>query len=121
MIRLLRALFATPEAERDPAAWATRLFAHIGVGLIGWAFFLPALGPWGAVLSVSILYTIWEAGQWPGSPRMLWDALLDWSVVILSLLLVASAWERNGTATALSGAAILIICAVGVVKRRPLP
>lgn len=36
MIRLLRSIYATPEAERDPAAWATRFMAHLGLGAALW-------------------------------------------------------------------------------------
>lgn len=117
MIRLLRALFAAPDAERDPAAWATRLFAHMGVGLIGWLFFTLPLGPWGAVAAVAVLYCIWETGQWPGGRRMAWDAVLDWCAVALAASAAASAWEQVGWAAAGAAVAALAIAAAGVWRR----
>lgn len=117
MIRLIRSLFATPEAERDPSAWASRLFAHMGVGLVGWVFFALPLGPWGAVAAVALLYAIWETGQSPRSWRMAWDGALDWCAVVVAVTAAASIWDHSTAGVIGCGATAVIICAAGVWRR----
>ena len=63
MIRLLRALFADPEAERDAGAWATRFMAHVGVGSLLWMAFVSVAGPGWASGILGAVYIAWEVGQ----------------------------------------------------------
>lgn len=79
MIRLIRALFATPGAEPDAEGWATRYCAHQGLALLGGAALWSLMGQSGLILSL-IGYAVWETAQW--LPRRGWyllaDCVLDW-------------------------------------------
>lgn len=107
MWKLLKELFNTPSAEREPEPWATRAAAHFGVGTVLCLIMVPLLGPWGAVAIISAAYALWELCQWPGGLRMAWDGILDWVAVVLGAV---AAGNITG-ATPWAGAAIAV-CAV---------
>lgn len=118
MIRLLRALFAAPEAERDPAAWATRFAAHLGLGAILWLVLAGAVGPGWASGLLAALYAAWEALQWPGGRRMAWDALLDCVAVWLALTGLWAVAHGQGLAATGCGLAALAVVWAGVRVRQ---
>ena len=117
MIALLRALFATPEAERDPEAWATRYAAHFGIGCIGWLLLVRFTGPWGAACAVAALYAAWEALQWPGGWRMAADGVLDWCAVTLGLCALTAVWMHDIPAALGFGLAAVVVALAGIEKR----
>ncbi|MCV2448885.1 hypothetical protein [Paracoccus sp. DMF] len=73
----------TPEAQRDPYAWASVLLAHAWIG--GAAY--PLVGWW-----LVAIYAAFEAVQAVISRRPLWwDSALDWCAVCLGAASVAYA------------------------------
>lgn len=117
MIRLLRALFASPEAERDPEAWALRLAAHAGVGAALWLL-LAWAGPAWATGLVAATLGAWEAWQWQGGRRMAFDGLLDLMAgVIPAVGLYAVAHHQTAAAVG-CGLAALAVVAAGVWRRQ---
>lgn len=117
MIRLLRALFASPEAERDPEAWALRLAAHAGVGAALWLL-LAWTGPAWATGLVAAALGAWEAVQWQGGRRMAFDGLLDWLGGVIPAVALYAVWHHQTAAAVGCGIAMLIVMAAGVEKRR---
>lgn len=117
MIRLLRNLFATPEAERAPAEWALRFMGHFGLAAIFFPALLPAIGPdWSAVV-VCTVYAFWEVLQWRGGWRMVMDGVLDWVAVALSVGGLWSLWHQSaGWALGFAVAAFCVIVS-GVWRR----
>lgn len=107
MIPLIRSLFASPEAERDPTAWATRYAAHVGVGAALWSATAWALGPW-AVALVAALAVVWEAAQWQGGKPALWDGVLDATGMIFGALMFVPS----------VGLAAAVVLAAGVKARQ---
>lgn len=118
MIRLLRALFAAPEAEADAAAWATRFAAHLGLGAILWLVLAGAIGPGWASGLLAGGYSAWEALQWPGGRRMAWDGALDCVAVWLALTGLWAVAHGQGMAATGCGLAALAVIAAGVERRR---
>lgn len=117
MIGLLRALFASPEAERDPEAWALRLAAHAGLGAALWLL-LAWTGPAWATGLVGAALGAWEAVQWQGGRRMAFDGLLDLMAgVIPAVGLYAVAHHQTAAAVG-CGFALVAVMAAGVGKRR---
>ena len=93
MIRLLANMFCAPEAEADPAAWATRFCAHQGLAA---AVTLLLLAVWHPAVVVGVLlaaYALWEVAQYRAAPRrsraLLADCLLDWCAWSLMVLAIA--------------------------------
>lgn len=117
MIRLIRALFATPEAERDPAAWATRYAAHVGVGAALWLIVQVWADPFPATAAVAALMAAWEVAQWRGGARMAWDGLLDWCGVTLAAAALWAVADGQIGWAAFSGAAVVATLAAGVWRR----
>lgn len=118
MIRLLRALFASPEAERDPAAWATRFAAHLGLGCIAWLVLAGIIGPGWASGLLAGGYSAWEALQWPGGRRMAWDGALDCVAVWLALTGLWAVAHGQGAAALGCGLAALAVVWAGVRVRQ---
>ena len=135
MIRILLSMFRAPEAERDPEAWATRLFGHVGVGVLLWLAALAILpesfqsetiphliavllsGPEGAALVVAIAYAAWEALQWRGGARMAFDGLLDWVAVIIAPCALVQVWHHQVGAAAAFVIALMAVVVAGVWRR----
>lgn len=118
MIRLLRALFATPEAERDPAAWATRFMAHLGLGSCLWLVLAGVTGPGWASGILGAGYAAWEIAQWPGGRRMAFDGLLDCVAVWLALTGLWAVAHGQGAAASGCGLAALAVIWAGVWRRQ---
>lgn len=94
VIDFLAAMFRTPGAEDDPAAWATRFCAHQGLAA---AVTLLLLAVWHPAVVVGVLlaaYALWEVAQYRAaatrSRALLADCLLDWCA--WSLMVLAVAW-----------------------------
>lgn len=117
MMNLLRALFAAPDAERDPAAWATRLTAHAGVGAGLWLL-LAGMGPAWATGLVAAALGAWEAVQWQGGRRMAFDGLLDFMAGVIPAVGLYAVWHHQTAAAVGCGFALLAVLAAGVRKRR---
>ena len=116
MIYVLRALFAAPEAERDPADWATRFAAHVGLACILWLVLVDATDPGWATGILLAGYAAWEAAQWPGGWRMAFDGLLDWVAFALALLGLRAVHHHHEALP--FGLAALIVVMAGVWRRR---
>lgn len=117
MMALLRALFTTPEAERDPEAWATRFAAHFGLGCALWLVLVRFAGPWGATGGVALLYAAWEIAQWPGGWRMAADGVLDWCAVSIGVCALAYVWDRDAAAALGCGLAAAVVALAGIERR----
>lgn len=88
----------TPEAQRDPYAWASVLLAHAWIG--GAAY--PLVGWW-----LVLIYAAFEVVQAITSRRPLWwDSALDWCAVWLGA-------EGVATSSHTPAAAVLCIAFVG--------
>lgn len=78
----------TPEAQRDPYAWASVLLAHAALGAAGWA----AIG-WWAVL----VYVAFEVAQAVAARRLYaWDSILDACGFGCGALLASGLWLHDG-------------------------
>lgn len=78
----------TPEAQRDPYAWASVLLAHAALGVAGWA----AIG-WWAVL----IYVAFEVAQAVTASRLYaWDSILDACGFSCGALLASGLWLHDG-------------------------
>ena len=117
MIRLLRTLYATPEAERDPAAWATRFAAHLGLGAVLWLVLAGVIGPGWASGILAAGYAAFEALQWPGGRRMAWDGLLDCVAFWTALTALWAVAHGQGLAATGCGLAALAVMWAGVWRR----
>lgn len=117
MIRLLIALYGSPDAERDPEAWATRFMAHLGLGVVLWLILSGIIGPTWAAGICGVIYAAFEILQWPGGRRMAFDGIVD-SVAFWTGL--AGLWAvAHGQDLAASGCglAALLIVWVGAWRR----
>lgn len=115
MRMLLRRLWESPAAEVDPADWATRFAAHMGLSA-GVMIALLALLPGSLALAVSLLgYAAWEWSQWRRGRGWLlaWDCVLDWCAWAVMALAIAT----EGAAAAAYMLAALAICGAGVWRR----
>ena len=117
MMALLRALYASPEAERDPEAWATRFAAHFGLGCLGWLLLVRFTGPQSAAVAVCLAYLAWEALQWPGGLRMAADGVLDWCAVTLGVCALAAVWMHDAPAALGFGLATIVVALAGIERR----
>lgn len=100
MIRILLAMFHSPEAQRAPYCWASAMVGHCWIGVGIWGGLAILLDRWTAVWLAPLLYLIvWEGGQIIAtrkrSWRMVWDGLLDASAVALGC--IAAAHLRDGS------------------------
>lgn len=78
----------TPDAQRDPYAWASVLLAHAALGAAGWA----AIG-WWAVL----VYVAFEVAQAVAARRLYaWDSILDACGFGCGALLASGLWLHDG-------------------------
>lgn len=119
LYRVLRRMWESPGTETDPADWATRFSAHMGLSA-AITIALLALLPDTLVLSVSLLgYAAWEWSQWRRARGWLlwWDCVLDWTAWAVMALAV----QNLGRADAVTAAALMLvavaICAAGVWRR----
>ena len=117
MIRLLRALFASPDAERDPMEWATRFMAHLGLGCVVWLILAELAGPAGACLICGGAYAAFEAAQWQGGRRMAFDGLLDFVAFAFALTGLFAVAHQQGQAGMACGLAALAVVWAGVWRR----
>lgn len=117
VLLLLRALHASPAAERDPEAWATRFMAHTGLGCVLWLVLVGLVGSGWASAIAAAGYAGWEAWQWPGGARMAFDGLLDWVAFASALTGQWAAWHGQGGAATGCGLAALVVVWVGVWRR----
>lgn len=116
MIQLIKSLFASPEAETDPSAWATRFVAHFGLGVAATTI-LALLLPLTYALGLSMIaYTLWEAAQYHHAPpaarttALRWDGLLDlaaWSCGAFVVGMLAQGAILNAVMFVGAGAAVL--------------
>ncbi|ARJ70075.1 hypothetical protein [Paracoccus contaminans] len=130
MIALIRAMFATPEAQADPYVWAAALMGHwaIGAGLTALIMAIWIIREaWNAVAVLSMAYLVgWEGGQLitaAGPQRRLswalvWDGILDWSAVTLGAITAAALWHRRRRLIAAAVAATAVILTAGVGRRK---
>lgn len=118
MIRLLRDLFAAPEAEADAGAWATRFAAHLGLGACLWLVLVGVTSPAWATGFLGAGYATWEALQWPGGRRMAWDGALDCVAVWLALTGLWAVAHGQGLAATGCGLAALAVVWAGVRVRQ---
>lgn len=116
MLELIKSLFDTPEAESDPAAWATRFVAHFGLG-VAITTILALLLPLSYALGLSMVgYTVWEAAQYRVAPpaarskALRWDGVLDlaaWSCGAFVVGMLAQGAILNAVMFVGAGAAVL--------------
>lgn len=100
----------TPDAQRDPYAWAAVLVAHAGLGCAGWV-----LIGWWAVL----VYLTFEAVQAVAARQALWwDSVLDACAFAIGAALMAAGWAQDTGLAVLAIVAIAIIAAAGAAARR---
>lgn len=128
MIDLLRAMFATPEAQSDPYAWAAVLMGHwaIGAGLTALVIALSPFPARRAAIAVSLAYLIgWEGGQLLAAAlhgsvtrALIWDGLLDWTAVTLGAITAAAVWQHRRRVVAAAVAATIIILTAGTARRK---
>ena len=97
----------TPEAQRDPYAWASVLLAHAALGAAGWA----AIG-WWAVL----VYVAFEVAQALAARRLYaWDSILDACGFTCGALLGHGLWSHDAR---LTGAGIAVAACIAVAGWR---
>lgn len=129
MIALIRAMFATPEAQSDPYVWAAALAGHwaIGAGLAGLVMAILPRGVWSAVAMLSMAYLVgWEGGQLIAaagpqrglSRALVWDGILDWTAVTLGAITAAALWQHRRRIIAAAVAATVVILTAGVGRRK---
>lgn len=114
---IVAALFATPEAERDPEAWVTRFAAHLGLGAVVWLLLVRWVGPWSAATVVSLAYLAWEGLQWRGGWRMMADAALDWVAVAMGVCALTFVWQQDANAALACGVSTVAVAVAGVLRR----
>lgn len=107
MLKLLRQMMRTPEAQRDPYQWAATLLAHAFIGVA-----LAALLPWWVPVAA---YAGWEAVQWWRFKADPWDCLLDWVAVCLGVCVAIALSADQGAAAACLALALILL--VGVRAR----
>lgn len=100
---LIGDMLRTPDAQDDPADWATTLLAHamIGVGL-------AVLIPWWLVVGG---YAAWEAVQWRRYGAGVMDCALDWCAVSLGVCVALWVYPTQAVL------ALVVVMAVGVRAR----
>lgn len=130
MIELIREMIRAPEAQADAHYWASVLLGHwaIGAGLTGLVMAIWSRSAWDSALMLSLAYLLgWEGGQMimaaydlhvALSWQLVWDAVLDWTAVSLGALTTAAVWQRRRRIIAGSVAAVAVVLAVGVGRRR---
>lgn len=106
MIGFIKDLLRSPEAQREPGAWAATLLAHAMI-CCGLAAFLPGL-------VVVAGYALWEGVQWRKYGADAWDCLLDWSGASLGVCVAAMSYPGKQGAVL----ALVVVLAVGVQRRR---
>ena len=106
MLDFIKDLLRSPEAQRDPGAWAATLLAHAMI-CNGLAAFLP----WWVVVAG---YALWEGVQWRKYGADAWDCLLDWSGASLGVCVAAMSYPGKQGAVL----ALVVVLLVGVRKRR---
>lgn len=100
----------TPEAQRDPYAWASVLLAHAALGAAGWA----AIG-WWAVL----VYVAFEVAQAVAARRLYaWDSILDACGFACGAALAAGLWRHDLALVAAAVISCAMIAAAGAMARR---
>lgn len=114
MIELLRALFNSPEAERNAEAWATRFAAHTGIGCIIWLSLVGIIGPVAASALCVIGYASFEMLQWRGGWRMALDGVLDFVAFAFAVCGLYAAWYQQNLAASASGLSAIIVAAAGI-------
>lgn len=123
MLQVLKDLFKSPEAERDPADWLSRYMAHDGAAAFLWLAVLSfTREPESAALAVVVVYAAWEAMQWRGGVRMALDGLLDWCAFTTRACALVQVWHQEAGAALAFTALSLAIMVAGVwrrTKRRP--
>ena len=106
MLDFIKDLLRSPEAQREPAAWAATLLAHAMI-CNGLAAFLP----WWVVVAG---YALWEGVQWRKYGADAWDCLLDWSGASLGVCVALMAYPGKQGAVV----ALVVVLLAGVRKRR---
>lgn len=106
MIGFIKDMLRSPEAQREPGAWAATLLAHAMI-CCGLAAFLP----WWVVVAG---YALWEGVQWRKYGSDLWDGLLDWSGASLGVCVAVMSYPGKQGAVL----ALVVVLLVGVRKRR---
>lgn len=85
MIQMLWQLLSTPGSEADPADWATRFMAHVGLGLVLFTVTLPVTGSPPLALTFALvsyaLIEILELAIAGLSQALVFDSILDWVAV----------------------------------------
>ena len=130
MIALIRAMFATPEAQADPYVWAAALMGHwaIGAGLAAVVVAIWMRGAWASAAWTSIAYLVgWEGSQLFGAAwdlsvavttLLLWDSILDWTAVTLGAITAAALWQHRRRIISAAVAATALILTAGVGRRK---
>lgn len=123
MIELLRAMFATPEAQADAYTWAAVLMGHwaLGAALSVLVIAVWARSPWSRATMLSIAYAAgWEGGQLWGAAiedqltlALLWDSVVDWIAVTLGALTIAAVWQHRSRLAVAAIGAISMVLATG--------
>lgn len=123
MIDLFKSLFNSPEAEKDPSAWAARYVAHLGLGVIATVILIAFL-PLRWALSVAVLgYVAWGTLQYRNVPSetrtkaLRWDGVLDLTAWTSGVLIVATLATGDIGGVVLVVIAAVIAIAAGVSKR----
>lgn len=119
MIDLIRAMFATPEAQPDAYAWAAVLLAHAMIGAVLTACLGLALGPARAAPLVALAYLVgWEGGQLLFAGAGLTDSLIDAAAVASGAALLQAAWSHGRWLLAGAAAGLAAMLAIGIDHRR---
>ena len=79
---MIRAMFATPEAQRDGYSWSATFGGHAWIALGPWGLLAMVFDQWTAAWLTPLLYLVfWEGMQWAMTPRktcpLMWDGILD--------------------------------------------
>ena len=119
MIGLLRAMFATPEAQANAYTWAAVLMGHWAIGAALTVLLMAVLlRPLTCAALVSATYgLIWEGGQLLAGGGA-WDGIADWTTVTLGALTIAAVWQHRRRLAAGAIGAIVTVLAAGIRRRK---
>lgn len=137
MWKIIRDLTASPGAEKNPSAWLTRLYAHIGVGTplyivwisICWVilakFSITVTQSAGVAFGLASLtyalveaYELYLVGSVRRNKALYWDSVLDWVGVTNGAAMAYFLWLQNWQACLALVASALIIAEIGVRVRQ---
>lgn len=112
MIRLIRDMLRTPEAQADAYGWIAALLGHAFIGLFLTALIGWRTGAWRGAAIASVAYLLlWEGAQVAFFRGGIADGLVDAAAVACGAVVAAGAWRNKGAAVV---AALGLLAAIGV-------